>query len=75
MKPLKTAADVFGLSYYHVRQLALSGKISAVRAGAEGSRGKILVNIDSLSAYLSRARLCEKENIQIVKHGIRQQSV
>ena len=71
MEPLKTAAEMFGLSYYAVRGLALSGKIVAVRVGGDGSRGKILVNIDALSAYLNRTRLDDGKDRPAVIDGIR----
>ena len=48
------AALVPGLSEHTVRKLALSGKVASIRTG-EGKNGKILVNKDSLLAYLKDA--------------------
>lgn len=42
---------------HFIRQLALSGKIHAVRIG----KGKIIVNMDSLDDYLSGSRLTDDE--------------
>ena len=71
MVPLKAAAEMFGLSYYAVRGLALSGKIVAIRVGGDESRGKILVNIDALSAYLNRSKLDDGKECPAVINGIR----
>ncbi|MBQ8922117.1 MAG: helix-turn-helix domain-containing protein [Oscillospiraceae bacterium] len=46
-------AEMFGISRYYARQLALSGKVAAVRVG----RGKILVNADSVAAFFDDARI------------------
>ena len=48
------AALVPGLSEHTVRKLALSGKVASIRTG-EGKNGKILVNKNSLLAYLKDA--------------------
>ena len=48
MRGIKSAAKISGLAEHHIRQLALTGKIKAVRAGV-----KILVNMQSLSDYLN----------------------
>lgn len=48
------AVLVPGLSEHTVRKLALSGKVASIRTG-EGKNGKILVNKDSLLAYLNDA--------------------
>lgn len=45
----------FGIAEYHARQLALSGKVKAVRAG----RGKILVNQKSVVDYFNSSYLTE----------------
>ena len=55
MLTLKQAAETYGLSYYAVRQLALSGAIPAIRIG----KGKILVNENGLSEYLTSTRLTD----------------
>ena len=67
MLTLREAAEVFGLSYYHLRQLALSGTVPAVRAG----RSKILVNRDGLAAFLANSRLTDKTDAPQVIGGIR----
>ena len=71
MEKLKTAAELFGLSYYAVRQLVLSGTVPAVRLGGSGSRGKLLINCDALSEYLNKATLQSTENLPTAVHGIR----
>ena len=48
-------AEFKGLSAHTVRKLVKQDKVSYIRAG-EGSRGKILVNKDSLSEYLGANR-------------------
>ncbi len=58
-------AEMFGISRYYARQLALSGKVAAVRVG----RGKILVNADSVADFFGAARLHDAaadERTQIV---------
>lgn len=67
MLSLREAAEVYGLSYYFLRQLALSGTIPAVRAG----RSKILVNSEGLAAFLANARLTDKTDAPQVIGGIR----
>lgn len=42
---------------HFIRQLALSGKIHAVRIG----KGKIIVNMESLDNYLSGSKLTDDE--------------
>ena len=42
---------------HFIRQLALSGKIHAVRVG----KGKIIVNMDSLDNYLSGSKLTDEQ--------------
>jgi len=55
MLTIKECADLVpGLSEHTVRKLALSGKVASIRTG-EGKNGKILVNKDSLLAYLKDA--------------------
>lgn len=67
MLTLREAAEVFGLSYYHLRQLALSGTVPAVRAG----RSKILVNAEGLAAFLANSRLTDRNDEPQVIGGIR----
>ena len=49
--PLLKASEVFGFSYYTLRNWALTGKIPYVRAG--GSNGKIMLNVDKLIEFLN----------------------
>lgn len=67
MITLREAAEAFGLSYYYLRQLALSGTVPAVRAG----RSKILVNAEGLAAFLANARLTDENAAPQVIGGIR----
>ena len=60
MLTLKQASAIYGLSYYAVRMLALSGEIPAIRVG----KGKILVNADGLAEYLNTARLTDNKGKQ-----------
>lgn len=60
MLTLKQASVIYGLSYYAVRMLALSGEIPAIRVG----KGKILVNTDGLAEYLNTARLTDNKGEQ-----------
>ncbi|MBR1433032.1 MAG: hypothetical protein IJ784_01345 [Ruminiclostridium sp.] len=62
MLSLKSAAQKFGLSYYMTRYLALSGAIAAVRAGS--GKGRILINEQSLVAYLNGSRLTDEQEEQ-----------
>lgn len=48
METIKKTAEIFGLPVHFVRQKVLSGEIVAVRAGR-----KFLVNVESVSAFLS----------------------
>lgn len=52
MRTIKQTAEDFGIAAYYVRQLVLSGKVKHVRVG-ESSRGKILVNQQSLAEYFT----------------------
>lgn len=58
MKSIPEAAAIFGISQHLCRQLALSGKIRAVRVG--GERSKILVNVGSMSEYFDSSKLHEE---------------
>lgn len=67
---MKSAAQKYGLSYYMIRYLALSGAIAAVRAGS--GKGRILINERSLVAYLNSSHLnCEQEEQPRSVGGIR----
>jgi excisionase family DNA binding protein len=58
MMTIRQAAEVFGLTAYAIRQLALNGAIPATRIGTNTKRGgKILVNAAGLENYLAAARL------------------
>jgi excisionase family DNA binding protein len=53
MATIKEAAETFGLSQWYVRNLALEGKVRAVRVG----NAKILVDLISLEAFLVNSLL------------------
>ena len=57
MLSIPETAALFGVSQHLCRQLALSGKVKAVRVG--GERSKILVNMQSMSEYFDSCRLHE----------------
>lgn len=61
MEGIREAAEIFGVSQNYVRQLALSGTIKAVRVG----KGKILVNVQSLSDYFNNSYITTFEPAQI----------
>lgn len=48
MATVNEAAEITGLAKHYVRQLALQGKVSHVRAGR-----KILINIEKLIEFLN----------------------
>lgn len=52
MLGIKETAANFGITKNHVRHLALSGAVKAVRIG---SKGKILINQQSLAEYFDNA--------------------
>ena len=54
MLGVKETAERFGIAQHYARQLALSGKVKAVRVG----RGKILINVQSVADSV-----IEKESI------------
>lgn len=54
METVKTTAKMFGLAEHFVRQLVISGKIVAVKAGC-----KYLVNVDKLAEYLNSAKVAD----------------
>ncbi len=60
MLGVDSTAEAWGISKYYARQLALSGKVKAVRVG----RGKILVNQQSVADYFNSAYLSETEPAQ-----------
>ena len=52
METIAKTAELFGLSQYFVRKLAVSGKIKAVRIA-----GRILINVDRFAEYLNNSTL------------------
>jgi len=59
MQTISEAAAAFGLSRYYVRQLAVEGRVAAVRSG-RGRYGKILINAESLGEYLRTATIAPR---------------
>jgi excisionase family DNA binding protein len=58
MATVKSAAEIFSVSQYFVRQLALTKKINAIRIG----NSKLLVDLESIDAYLLAGNIeCEEE--------------
>lgn len=55
MLGVKETAERFGIAQHYARQLALSGKVKAVRVG----RGKILINQQSVAEFFDSAYLKE----------------
>ncbi|MCR4640139.1 hypothetical protein [Ruminococcus sp.] len=55
MRGVKETAVHFGIAVHHARQLALTGKVKAIRAG-----NKILINQQSVIDYFNNATLTEK---------------
>lgn len=67
METIKATAKMFGLAEHFVRQLVISGKIVAVKAGC-----KYLVNVDKLAEYLNTNTLeSEQGNSDETVHGIK----
>ncbi len=60
MRGVKETAENFGIAQHFARQLALSGKVKAVRVG----RGKILINQASVAEYFNSAYLNESTPAQ-----------
>ncbi|MBR3419200.1 MAG: hypothetical protein IKG82_10970 [Oscillospiraceae bacterium] len=59
MKSIPDTAALFGISLHLCRQLALSGKVKAVRVG--GDQSKILVNVQSMAEYFDSCKLHEDD--------------
>lgn len=59
MKSIPEAAALFGISQHLCRQLALSGRVKAVRVG--GTNSKILVNVSSMAEYFDSCKLHEDD--------------
>lgn len=51
MLGVKETAEKFGIAQHYARQLALSGKVKAVRVG----RGKILINAQSVVDFFNES--------------------
>ena len=66
METMQRNAKIFGLSYYFVRKMALSGKINAVRIS-----GRILINCDKFADFLNNATLPALEEQPEPSKGIR----
>lgn len=58
MLGIQPTADKYNMTYYTVRQLALSGAVPAIRIG----RGKILINQSGFEEYLNNARLTDEQS-------------
>lgn len=56
MRGVKETAYNFRIAVHHARQLALTGKVKAVRAG-----NKILINQQSVADYFNSCTLNESE--------------
>jgi len=59
MRTIPQTAKLTGLAEHHVRQLVLTGKIVAVKAGK-----KYLININKLIEYLNTATIQQEEQPQ-----------
>lgn len=71
METMQKTAEIFGVSYYFVRKMALSGKINAVRIS-----GRILINCDKFADFLNNATLPALEEQQPEQStGIRDLSI
>lgn len=71
METMQRTAEIFGVSYYFVRKMALSGKINAVRIS-----GRILINCDKFADFLNNATLPALEEQQPEQStGIRDLSI
>ncbi|MBQ8123672.1 MAG: helix-turn-helix domain-containing protein [Ruminococcus sp.] len=66
MLTVNQTADTFGISKHFSRQLALSGRVCAVRSGS-----KILINADSVASFLSNSKLNEMNNNEAIPKNIK----
>ena len=66
METIKATAKMFGLAEHFIRQLVISGKIVAVKAGC-----KYLVNVDKLAEYLNTNTLEAMQETPEEVHGIK----
>lgn len=60
MLSVKETAEKFGISQHYARQLALSGKVKAVRVG----RNKILINAQSVADFFDSSYINSSEPAQ-----------
>ena len=58
MLGVKEIAEKFGIAQHYARQLALSGKVKAVRVG----RGKILINAQSVADFFNSSYISVSES-------------
>ena len=67
MLGVKQTAKNFGIAEHHVRQLALTGKVNATRAG-----NKILINQQSVIDYFNNCTLAvmDETNIKPIPYRI-----
>ncbi|WP_294412706.1 helix-turn-helix domain-containing protein [uncultured Ruminococcus sp.] len=71
MLTVRETAAKFGIAQHHARQLALTGKVRAVRAGK-----KILINAQSVVDYFNESTLISSEtyahpqHLQILKEDL-----
>jgi excisionase family DNA binding protein len=71
MLTVRQTAERFGIAQHHARQLALTGKVRAVRAGR-----KILINAQSVVNYFNTSTLISSEtyahpqHLQILKEDL-----
>ena len=60
MLGVKETAERFGIAQHYARQLALSGKVKAVRVG----RNKILINAQSVADFFDSSYINSPETVQ-----------
>lgn len=60
MEGVKQTAKNFGIAEHHARQLALTGKVKATRAG-----NKILINQQSVADYFNNCTLAVVDDAKI----------
>lgn len=62
MLTVRETAEAFGIAKYYARQLALTGKVKAIRAG-----NKILINASSVSEYFNTSTLNNEEKTDSIR--------
>ena len=60
MLGVKETAERFGIAQHYARQLALSGRVKAVRVG----RNKILINAQSVADFFDSSYINSPETVQ-----------